>query len=326
MDRDDLAKVRSGSAGVLLKQFRPILLSSNSLQIEIIPELGAKISSIKILPAGVELLQQPLRPYAERSRTMAFEEGDASGFDECLPTVSGCEYQSAEGEITVPDHGDFWRIPFSSEQAGNTLTLQATGYSLPLEFTKKLVLEDSELVIHYSVRNVGSTPTEFAWSAHPLFQVDAGDRIVLPPSSQKVTVEGSGKDRLGAAGREYSWPLAQLDDRTSVDLSRCTGIEDETGDKLYLAAPVEGWCALERKRHNARIEIKFNPDVTPYLGLWLCYGGWPLNQANRQQCVALEPCTAPVDSLAIASANGWTKVLEPLARLQWTISIRVSSQ
>jgi galactose mutarotase-like enzyme len=302
------------------------LLRSDFLQVETIPELGAKISSMKIMPSGIELLQQPLRPYAERSHTMAFDEGDASGFDECLPTVSGCEYETADGQITVPDHGDFWRIPFSGELAGNTLTLQATGFSLPLEFTKKLTLEKNELVIHYSVRNVSTTPTEFAWSAHPLFQVDADDRVLLPPSSQTVTVEGSGKERLGKGGREYSWPLTRLDDGTTIDLSRCGGIEDEIGDKLYLPAPHEGWCAIDRKRLNARVEVRFNADVTPCLGLWLCYGGWPLEQANRQQCVALEPCTAPVDSLAVAARNGWTKKLAPLAQFEWSISIRVLSE
>jgi galactose mutarotase-like enzyme len=309
-----------------LKRFRPILLSSDSLQVETIPELGAKISSMKMMPSGTELLQQPLRPYAERSHTMAFDEGDASGFDECLPSVSGCEYQTADGQVTVPDHGDFWRIPFSSELAGNTLTLQATGFSLPLVFTKKLTLEKNELMIDYSICNVGTTPTDFAWSAHPLFQVDAGDRVLLPSSSVKVTVEGSGKERLGKAGREYSWPLAKLDDGTTIDLSRCGGIEDDTGDKLYLSAPLEGWCAVERKQLNARIEVRFNADVTPYLGLWLCYGGWPPEQANRQQCVALEPCTAPVDSLAIAAANGWTRKLAPLAKFEWSISVRVLPQ
>lgn len=311
---------------MLLKRFRPILLSSNSLQVETISELGAKISSMKIMPSGAELLQQPLRPYAERSQTMAFDEGDASGFDECLPSVSGCEYQSVEGNVSIPDHGDFWRIPFSSELAGNTLTLQATGFSLPLEFTKKLTLEKNELLIHYAVRNVGATPTEFVWSAHPLFHVDADDRVLLPPSSRQVTVEGSGEDRLGKSGREYSWPLAQLDDGTTIDLSRCGGIEDKTGDKLYLAAPHEGWCAIERKRLNTRIEVRFNADKTPYLGLWLCYGGWPPEQANRQQSVALEPCTAPGDSLTVAAANGWTKKLAPLANYEWSISIRVLSE
>ena len=309
-----------------MRRFRPILLSSDSLQVETIPELGAKISSMKMMPSGAELLQQPLRPYAERSHTMAFDESDASGFDECLPTVAGCEYPSAAGRVAVPDHGDFWRIPFSSEPVGNTLTLQATGFSLPLKFKKKLTLEKNELRIDYSVCNAGTTPTEFAWSAHPLFRVDAGDRVLLPPSSGKVTVEGSGKERLGKAGHEYSWPLAKLDDGTTVDLSRCGGAGDETGDKLYLPAPHEGWCAIERTHLKVRVEVRFDAEVTPYLGLWLCYGGWPLQQANRQQCVALEPCTAPVDSLAIAAENGKAKKLAPQAEFEWSISIRVLPQ
>jgi galactose mutarotase-like enzyme len=309
-----------------LRRFRPILLSSDSLQVETIPELGAKISSMKLVSSGAELLQQPLRAYDERSHEMAFDEGDASGFDECLPSVAGCEYATADGPTRIPDHGDFWRIPFSSELAGNTLTLQAKGFSLPLEFIKKLILEDNELTIDYSVRNVGSSPTEFAWSAHPLFAVDAGDRVLLPPSAQEVTVEGSGKERLGKGGRQYAWPLARLDDGSTVDLSRCGAIEDETGDKLYLPAPQEGWCAVERKRLNSRVEVRFDAKVTPYLGLWLCYGGWPPEQSNRQQCVALEPCTAPVDSLAIAAANGHANKLAPLETFRWRISVRVVSQ
>jgi hypothetical protein len=51
--------------------------------------------------------------------------------------------------------------------------------------------------------------------------------------------------------------------------------------------------------------------LSPFLGLWLCYGGWPECHAQRQHCVAFEPCTAPVDSLATAIAAGWAKTLAP---------------
>lgn len=306
-----------------MKEFERVVLKNESLQVEIIPELGAKISSIKMLPSGAEILQQPLASYAERTRTMAFDESDASGFDDCLPTVSACKFETDAGRIAVPDHGDFWRIPWTSTQAGPGLEMQATGFSLPLEFTKNLRLEGNELAIHYTIRNVGDAPTEFSWSAHPLFVVDAGDRIVMPPSVTTVVVEGSAKNRLGASGKRYAWPNAKLDSGMAIDLSECGGIKDEVGDKLYAHAPQEGWCALDRVKLKTRIEVRFNPQESPFLGLWLCYGGWPEGGANRQQCVALEPCMAPLDSLATASAKGYTRKLEAQQKYAWSVFVRI---
>jgi len=306
-----------------LKEFERVILKNELLQVEIIPELGAKIASLKMLPSGVEMLQQPLLPYAERTRTMAFDEGDASGFDECLPTVSGCKFDTGKGRVQVPDHGDFWRIPWTSKQTGHEVEMQATGFSLPLEFTKTLRLEGNELTMHYTIRNVGEATTEFSWSAHPLFTAEAGDRVVLPASVTFVQVEGSGGNRLGAAGKRYDWPVAKLESGTSIDLSECGAIESGVGDKLYTRAPQEGWCALDRVKLKTRVEMRFNPQESPFLGLWLCYGGWPEGRPNRQQCVALEPCMAPMDSLAVASAKGYTRKLEAQQKYAWSISIRI---
>jgi galactose mutarotase-like enzyme len=312
-----------------LKEFQRVVLESESLHVEVIPALGAKITSMRMVTDGAELLQLPLLPYAERTRTMAFDEADASGFDECLPTVSGCEFETATGRVAVPDHGDFWRIPWqvvpTKGVSGREVILRATGFTLPLEFTKTLRLEGGELAIHYSVRNAGEVPCEFLWSAHPLFAVDAGDRIVLPPSVATLLVEGSAKNRLGTAGRVCAWPIAVLASGASVDLSECGAMQDEVGDKLYTGAPKEGWCALQRKKLQTRIEVRFNPGETPFLGVWLCYGGWPLQREKRGQCVALEPCMAPTDSLAIASKEGWTKKLEAKAVCEWSVSIRITT-
>ena len=80
-------------------------------------------------------------------------------------------------------------------------------------------------------------------------------------------------------------------------------VSDNIGDKIYAAAPPEGWCAIERRSAGLRVQVEFDPSLSPFLGLWLCYGGWPEGHPKRQYCVALEPCTAPVDSLATAMAR-----------------------
>ena len=67
-------------------------LKTDTFSVDVLPALGGKIASMR--KNGVELLQQPLQPYAPRTLWTGFEESDASGFDECLPSVSACEIAS----------------------------------------------------------------------------------------------------------------------------------------------------------------------------------------------------------------------------------------
>src|SRR5262249_17439746 len=156
---------------------------------------------IQILPSGEELLQQPLKPYALRTQYMHFDASDASGWDECLPSVSACEAPTASGTVSIPDHGDFWQVSWKvNAQNANELAMSANGFSLPLRFSKTLRLDGSSLRIDYSVRNQSGQLVEYLWSAHPLFAVEPGDCIVLPKSITEVNVEGSAHNRLGRRG------------------------------------------------------------------------------------------------------------------------------
>lgn len=316
---------RSVESDEVSKPVDKVILANSALRVTVLPLLGGKIASIQI-PSGAELLQQPLRPYAARAPFMSFDASDASGWDECLPSVAACEVSTASGTISVPDHGDFWQVAWEIlSQSGTELEMSADGFSLPLRFRKTLQLEGDRLHIAYRVQNLSSKPVEYVWSAHPLFAVDPGDRIVLPDSIREVTVEGSARDRLGRRGTTQGWPEARLPNQEIADLSIAGKITDGIGDKLFAPSPGEGWCAIERKRLKRRIELRFNPEVLPFLGLWICYGGWPENGATRQQCVALEPCTAQGDSLATAVAQGRARTTGPLAEEQWSLELRTGS-
>jgi hypothetical protein len=165
---------------------------------------------------------------------------------------------------------------------------------------------------------------EYVWSAHPLFAVEPGDRIVLPESVKETIVEGSARGRLGKPGTKQTWPKASLTNNTIADLTLTGKITDEIGDKLFAPSPPEGWCAIERTRLNRRVELRFDPRELPYLGLWICYGGWPEQAANRQQCVALEPCTTEGDSLKTAMEEGRARRLAARAEDRWSLELWVS--
>jgi galactose mutarotase-like enzyme len=124
---------------------------------------------------------------------------------------------------------------------------------------------------------------------------------------------------------KVSWPIAALADGDHTELSVALSPESGVGDKLF-AGPLsesEGWCALERPKAGVRIKVRFDPAATPYLGLWICYGGWPDRPGAKQNCVALEPSTAPVDSLA--QPGPWSRVLAPGDCFSWPMNVEFES-
>lgn len=305
-----------------------VVITVGDCSVTVMPALGGKIASLRIGPH--ELLQAPLNPYAARSRTssqtVGFSEGDASGWDECLPSVAECFVTTEAGAVVIPDHGDLWRVPWQVlASTEDSITLRAQCFSLPLELTRSLILFETssgwKIRMLYSLANLGDYPVPWAWTAHPLFACAEGDRIVLPSGVQTVHLEDSRGNRLGVRGDTVAWPMAKLSDGGQDDLSRAHADNSGLADKLFTGPMPEGWSLLERAAIGLRIKIGFDPAITPYLGLWLCYGGWPDGHALKQVCVALEPSTAPVDSLA--ESGDWSRWLHSGETVNWPMEVDI---
>lgn len=312
-------------AGIFVCEKENVVIRNGECALTLLPEFGGKIASIRVQEQ--ELLQAPLAPVAPRTRTMEFDGGDASGWDECLPSVAACTVETAAGRAEVPDHGDLWRVAWKIQGTGNReqITLVGECFSLPLVLERTLRLARVErgwrLDVDYRLTNTGSTPVPWSWAAHPLYTAEAGDRVVLPESIRRLRLEGSGGGRLGKGGDTVSWPLAKLAAGGETDLSVAEAPESGIGDKLF-AGPLgaeENWCALERPSAGVRIRVSFDAAATPYLGLWICHGGWPERPGPKQTCVAMEPSTAPVDSLAIGGE--WSRILGPGESSAWPMHV-----
>src|ERR1039458_7185807 len=89
-----------------------VLIVSGACAVTVLPDLGGKIASIRL--HGRELLQAPLAPLALRTQTLPFDASDASGWDECLPSVAACTVETSTGNSQIPDHGDLWRVIWQS--------------------------------------------------------------------------------------------------------------------------------------------------------------------------------------------------------------------
>jgi galactose mutarotase-like enzyme len=311
-----------------------VIIQAGDCSATILPKLGGKIASLRV--DAYELLQTPLTAYGPRTQNMRFDESDASGWDECMPSVAPCTVETAAGPASIPDHGDLWRVAWqpvartdyaAGESAANSVTFRGKCFSLPLALERTVTLREAgkgwQLRLNYTVTNTGSESTPWSWAAHPLFAVGPEDRIVLPGSIHTLRLEGSGRGRLGKSGDQVSWPVATQAYGAKADLSVVQRVASAIGDKLF-AGPLsaaENWCALERPRLGARIWVGFDPAATPYLGLWICSGGWPERPGPKQMCVALEPSTAPVDSLAVTGP--WSRTLAAGGSFSWPMVVEV---
>jgi hypothetical protein len=303
-----------------------LTLESEALRIQMWPRMGGKIVSIVVRSHGPlevskegELLHPPIHTYNTATDTSGFEFSDAGGWDECLPSVAACSFQGVE----VSDHGDVWRRPWHASLRDKTLLAEVNTLTAPLRFSRRISLDGSTMHLRYSVTNAGSHGADFLWSAHPLFQVEEGDRILLPESVDEVRVESSSVKHLARAG-SCSWPVAEVEDSRHLDLSTVGPRDGITFHKLFAGPLTTGWCGLYRAQLKLGIVMRFDPGQTPFAGLWICQGAWPPGSTNgTQYTVALEPTTSPCDALDRAATLGFSQHLSPQAEMSWPLQLEV---
>jgi len=321
-ERDGMVASRSGSGK------ENVLITVGECSVEIFPKLGGKVASIRLLDH--ELLQTPIHPYASRNKTMGFNEGDASGWDECLPTVSGCTVATPNGPVELVDHGDLWRVEWDVlDQTANSITLRGECFTLPLAMERKLTLSQTDkgyrIQAEYKLTNTGSFETPWSWSAHPGYAAEEGDILHLPESIKALNIWWTRNERLDKSTGKAVWPVAKLASGGETDLSISQPTHSGVGDKLFSDSlrPEENWVALERPKAGVRLKVSFDPAKTPYLGLWLCQDGYPENYSVQQHCVAMEPCTAPADTLS--TTGPWSRTLAPGKTYSWPMTLDLES-
>jgi galactose mutarotase-like enzyme len=297
---------------------KTIVLTNSSLSVSIVPEEGGRISSLVSHATGIELLTQSTNEdlHLKPGLDAQFQHGACAGIEECLPTIGICDDATQGGP--VPDHGDFWQLSWQvTAQSADHVALAANGFSRPLLFQKTISLQEHGLSIHYRVRNVGQSDTSFLYACHPLFAIEPGDRVILPPEAETLQLAYTRTGRMGQPGDRVTWPGNGLD----VVLPAETG----EAEMLYTDELSTGRCGLFRSEGKQGLLLSFSPQKLPYLGLWLCYGGWPGGSVPQQYAVALEPTTAPCGTLKQAQEKGLAFQLAPGEDFEWELGFHLTS-
>jgi galactose mutarotase-like enzyme len=298
-----------------------ISLQSDEMEVMVIPGEGGRIASLRSVSSGLEFLTQarPDRQAIKPSLETAFQRGPCAGAEECLPTVGPC-VDCTGGP--APDHGDFWQIPWSVDSLDSRkLQMHAVGFSRPLRFERIISVDGASLSLNYRVVNFGSKAYSFLYAWHPLFAVETGDRVVLPTEVAEVRLSYSRGHALGPEGKPLKWPEL-TSSRVIRDLSVACDPHHETAEMIYTRRLHVGRCGLFRGEHRQGVIISFDPSQLPYLGVWLCFGGWPVaGPEAKQVAVALEPTNAPFNTLSEAEHAGLAVRLAPGHAFTWNIEV-----
>lgn len=300
-----------------------IVLQNEALRAVLLPELGGKIASLVSLKTGREfLLQHPDRPCRRARYADSMSDYDISGFDECLPTISACPYpeQPFEG-VLMPDHGEVWALPWKYEIHGEELVLEVEGVHLPYVMRRKIRLAGTVLELEYEIENPGTRAFKYLWSAHPLLAVEPGAEIVLPPEVAEVLVDYSAGHRF-KIGEKITWPRATALDGLLAMLNTISGPEQKTADKLFTSRVSQGYCGLRFSSAREAIFFRFDPQAVPFVGLWICQGGFPA-EGPPEFTVALEPCNGRPDSLATAITKGECPELPARTTHRWWLHLEI---
>jgi len=306
-----------------LGELTRITLTDGAIRVAVLPQIGGKMTSLRRIVSGREfLLQPPERPYRLASYGARFEDYDTSGFDESLPTISDCEYPEEEFKgVALPDHGELWSIPWQHEIRNGDLWLRASGTRLPYALTKCVRIEHEAVVVSYELESLSDVPFRYLWSAHPLLNIESGCRIILPSDVSELLINSSHRNRLGTPGDKCGWPVHGVNG-SKIDLSTIGSRSDCGADKLFTDRLAKGWCALHYPASDESICFRFNSNIVPHLGIWICQGGWPSGRAGHFT-MALEPCTSGYDSLAEAIRSGDCELLLPRATKRWELRIEL---
>jgi len=286
-------------------------IGDGTVTVTVVPAVGAKITSFTSVRTGAEYVwQDPVRPVVLVPEGAGYGDADASGVDDCFPTVDPCLYPAEQFPgVTAGDHGDLWPIPWSWSQRPGALDLQVTAPNLPYRLTRTLSFDaPGSLLLDYRLESLSDLPLPYQWTAHPLLRCEPGLRIGLVPGQECRPVFAAG-DRITATER-WSWPLAP-GPGGPVDMSVAPSHESQVNEKFWTRMP-EGGCWLGYPSTRERLTIT---SALEWLALCVDYGGWP--EVSPGYWVAPEASTSCWDSLSDSVARGTHRVLAPRGTDTW---------
>jgi len=275
--------------------FEVFILSSQDVELAVVPELGARITSLRDLRTGREWLWHPSGgPKFFRNRPGDnFETSPLIGMDECLPTISPCSWENRD----LPDHGEAWAAAWSLDFEAWERGLMRTTVSLrisPFDLERTIELRENQVRLSYQLKNRAAATELYLWAMHPLLRLQRGDQLELPASTRAL-LDGT------------QWLDALNSNRPNGDC-----------EKIFASPVREGRAAINNPETDDRLEFTWDAAENNTLGLWLTRGGW-----HGHHHFALEPSNGAPDNLTAAARRKRCGTILPHGSVTWQVCVQV---
>lgn len=303
-------------------ELRCLVIETAHLKLAVLPELGAKVISLRWKETGHEFLwRYPGRHFQRADYAADYTRYDLSGWDECFPTIFAVPYPDAPWQgIHVPDHGELWTLPWQWDFVDNQLRMWTHSVRFAYRFERTFhFAENGSVQIDYAVHNPTAFPFKALWSMHPFLNATPASRILIPEA--RVRVELSLHERLGAFLSEHPWPVAELRNGERVDMSVMGPRGQNALEKLFTTPLAEGWAALFDEGDDHFLAFTFDPATVPFVGICLIRDS-QLGDSSVYTAI-LEPCTGWPDRLDLAATRGAGMVIPPQGDARWSVTLHL---
>jgi Domain of unknown function (DUF4432) len=301
---------------------RTVFLENEVLRVGVLADKGTDVIEFNYKPRDVDFVwltaggvRNPTSYLSTSPDPLAtFMEYYPGGWQEIFPNGGApSSYLGAR----FGQHGEVSNLPWDYVIVEDDEDTVAVRFSLrtqktPFYLEKELRLRSGErrLLVEETLTNESGVSLRAMWGHHIALGrpfLEEGCRIRLPEGATVVPHEEPihpGGRRV-EGGRTYTWPFAEDEAGTSVDLS----VLPKAGamsEMLYLEDLSEGWYEVENPKRVLALRVEWDVDVMPYLWFWQEYGAsgfYPWY--GRHYNIGLEPFSSfPTDGLEEAVRNG----------------------
>ena len=278
-------------------------LRGNGARVVLVPALGARITALEL--GGRQWLR------------------DGGALDECFPTRAACTVPApgGGGAVALPERGEASaqraEVRVETTAGGNVATSEWRGGLLPWQLERRArVTPAGEVEMRYAATNVGAARLPYLWSLDALLPLTAATRLLVTEGTPLRVGDAQGI-AIGARGAEHRWPHVRLE-KAIADLSRPARLARRYACRLFLAMK-DGRLGVEEE--GVRLELAFDPEEVPVLGLWLNHRGARLGDERSPDVLGVAPASGAPDSLADALGE-WkgARWLAPGERREWTVT------
>ena len=313
-----------------IEGFDSIHVNTGVVELNLIPELGGKVNSLRDVRTGREWLwRHPRFAYKRVPHGSSYvAKADTGGWDECFPSVAECAYPSAPWQgADIQDHGELWSHPAEfelDEQEGIvTLRTRSQGIVLPYTFTRSITLAANSALIrvNYEVVSNSDQPINYVWCIHPLLAIEPGMELRLPASA-RFNVDSAYPEGLISFDKKIQYPF----DVSGLNFPFLPETNAARAIKLWSdPLPIgEGWAVL--RANNGELQMRWDVNLLPQVAVWMNFGALGMDGGSPYFNMGLEPCIGAQDSLADAvNKYNLFATVPPRGNKSWWLEIELTA-